>query len=251
MVACALSPLSTSGTRRYPSMITPYLLLGDAEDAGNTRVLKALGVTHVLNAAGSLAPPPGHTTAFMYLHLPLEDTPGQSLEAALVEAVAFIGVARECGGLVLVHCAMGISRSVSCALAFLTHPGGGNLPLAAAATLVMARRPIAMPNSGFRTQLALWEVECRGRSSVAVLEGVSAMWDVREWRTHPVRLREVAVKEGEAEEREKLGWWGRWWGGDAAGKGGGGTKGKGVAPTLPSSSASSIYSSRSTSSSTR
>jgi len=199
--------LIPAGTRRFPTFITPYMLLGDAVDAENLKLLKSLGVTHVLNAAASLPEP--HKESFLYLHLPLDDNASQTLGDHLVEALAFIEDARYMGGVVLVHCAMGISRSVSCSVAHLVHPAGGNMNLANAMSRVVHRRPQALPNMGFRVQLAVFEIECRGSSSVLELETVHNMWDIREWRTHPMRLKELAKREESNAEKGRLGWWGR------------------------------------------
>jgi hypothetical protein len=205
-VPYALSPLSPSATPCYPSFITSFLLLGDARDALNHSQLLRLGVTHVLNAAAHTPPPPFQDD-FFYLHLPLQDTPEQPLLSFLPAAVGFIMDARASGGLVLVHCQMGISRSVACVMAYLCTPGGGGMTLAAAWQHVRARRPISLPNSGFRTQLALWEMANNGgASSVVHLERVEGVWDTREWRGHSDRLRELAREEEAARVLEALGW---------------------------------------------
>ena len=207
-VPYAVSPLAPAAAgAHFPSLVAPYLLLGDARDAANAPLLMRLGVTHVLNAAAHT--PPAHADDYIYLQLPLLDTPEQPLLNFLPAAVAFIHEARASGGLVLVHCQMGISRSVACVLAWLTLREGGDMSLAAAWRHLRARRPCALPNAGFRVALALWELAQRGRSSVLHLEKSDALWDVREWRGHSDRLREVAREEEAAREAARLGWRGR------------------------------------------
>jgi predicted protein tyrosine phosphatase len=193
---------------RYPSFITPALLIGSREDAADAFLLKRLGVTHVLNVAAHLPTPREVAEHFVVLHLPLADTPEQEMGAAFGEATAFIAAAAACGGRVLVHCVAGISRSVAVTLAYFTCPSGGDLPLRAAWALVKRRRAVALPNTGFRVQLALFEVEVRGgRSSVADL--AVDEWDIAAWRAHPERLRLAAIAEEAARENARLGVHGR------------------------------------------
>jgi protein-tyrosine phosphatase len=192
---------------RYPSFITASVLVGSKEDAADVFLLKRLGVTHVLNVAAHLVTPQVVQDQFIHLHLPLADTPEQDMGAAFSAATTFIGGAAACGGRVLVHCVAGISRSVAVTLAYFTCPSGGNLPLRAAWALVKRRRAAALPNTGFRAQLGAFEVEVRGRSSVAGLEVEE--WDVAAWRTHPARLREIALREETAKENARLGPHGR------------------------------------------
>jgi protein-tyrosine phosphatase len=192
---------------RYPSFITPAVLIGAREDAADAFLLKRLGVTHVLNVAANLTPPREVLEQFVHLHLPLSDTPEQDMGAAFAAAATFIGDASRCGGRVLVHCAAGISRSVAVTLAYFTCPSGGDLPLRAAWALVKRRRAAALPNTGFRAQLGAFELEVRGRSSVAFLEVEE--WDVGAWRTHPARQRVIAAAEEVAAENKRLGVRGR------------------------------------------
>ena len=198
-VPYALAPLDPKSVGpHFPTFVAPYLLLGDARDAANARLLLRLGVTHILNVAAGT--PPVHEADFIYLHLPLQDTPEQPLLAFFPAAVAFIMDARDAGGVVLVHCQMGISRSVACVLAFLTFPAGCDMTLERAWTFLHRRRVQALPNVGFRTQLALFEIAERRQCSVLHLEKIDAFWDTREWRTHPDRVREI----GQEEERAKV-----------------------------------------------
>jgi len=73
------------------------------------------------------------------------------------------------------------------------------MTLAAAMAFVAARRPQAMPNAGFRLQLALAEVAARGASSVAALDRVAPLWGATSaWRAHPLRRRLKAEAEAAA-----------------------------------------------------
>jgi len=178
--------------RAGPSAVTPYLLVGDREDAADAALLLRLKVTHILNVATRL-PPPAHAGSFVYRLLPIADTDAQSIRGILPRALAHIRDAHASGGRVLVHCVMGVSRSVTVAAAYLVWARGGALPLARALRLLQARRPCALPNAGFRAQLALWEMEQRGgRSSVADLDAADEPWDCAPWRNHPARAQALA-----------------------------------------------------------
>jgi hypothetical protein len=61
---------------------------------------------------------------------------------------------------VVVHCAMGVSRSASVVLAFLIRHRG--MSLVDALALVRARRFVAYPNKGFLRSLRAFESQCRG-----------------------------------------------------------------------------------------
>lgn len=99
--------------------IVPRLYLGDQHDAGNSGLLEQLGVTHVLNCAREV--PCRFRGRFRYLHLKLMDPDGAFIDH-IPDICRFIRVGRRRGG-VMVHCRMGISRSVSAILAYLCSRG--------------------------------------------------------------------------------------------------------------------------------
>ena len=154
----------------------PYLLVGGREDAEDLPRLLQLGVTHVLNAAASLDAT--HEAHFLYLKLELDDDDDEDVASAFAAAIAFIADAKEGGGTVLVHCVAGMSRSVALVIAWLLYAERMNLR--AALDLVRARRPIALPNPGFRLALARYEVQLAGATSVAGLTGDPA-WNFAPW----------------------------------------------------------------------
>jgi protein-tyrosine phosphatase len=99
--------------------ILPRLYLGDQYDACNHHVLEHAGVTHVLNCAREV--PCSFRSRFRYLHLKLMDPDGAFIDH-IPDICRFIRVGRRRGG-VLVHCRMGISRSVAAILAYLCSRG--------------------------------------------------------------------------------------------------------------------------------
>lgn len=90
-----------------------------------------------------------------YMRIPVDDSPNENLEQYFESAIHFINEAKSNGHAVLVHCAMGISRSATIVLAYLMYTERINLE-AAFKKLVRAR-PIVNPNHGFIMQLIDWQ----------------------------------------------------------------------------------------------
>lgn len=132
--------------------VRPRLFLGSYHAAAPAFLQRA-GVTHVLNCLDATAVAVGdHRTRT----LDLEDEPEQELP--LRAATDFIARAlAEKGAVCLVHCAMGVSRSVACVVAHLLRVEGGTVE--GVLKSVRAARPQAAPNSGFLEQLCAWEAQ--------------------------------------------------------------------------------------------
>jgi hypothetical protein len=121
-----------------------------------------MGITHILNAAASLDSV--FANQFVYLRSELDDDEDEDVVASFEEAFRHIEDAKTSGGAVLVHCVAGMSRSVAIVVAWLIH--GENVSLLNALNMVRSRRPVALPNVGFRLALAQFEVKTLGYSSV-------------------------------------------------------------------------------------
>lgn len=145
-----------------PSCITDWLLLGDREDAADLDGLLHRGVTHVINAARQL--PNSFPQHMHYLKLKLEDSRKQDIRPVFEQAFATIDHARSTGGRVLVHCVAGVSRSATLVLAYLVCRE--RMWLRDAIRFVRQRRYVIKPNTGFLQQLARFEVEVKGASSI-------------------------------------------------------------------------------------
>ncbi|XP_074152859.1 dual specificity protein phosphatase 13A isoform X1 [Sminthopsis crassicaudata] len=144
------------GPGNHMDEVWPNVYIGDLWAARNLKMLQNQGITHVLNAThGVLGVSTGSS---YYCHLPVTyhgiqafDDPAFDLSAFFYEAANFIQGALETpGGKVLVHCAMGLSRSATLVLAFLM--------LRKQLTLVEALRTVSVhrnicPNRGFLSQL--------------------------------------------------------------------------------------------------
>ena len=113
---------------------------------------------------------------FTYLEVAVLDREDQDLKVHFKRCNAFLRkcVARK--NKVLVHCRAGYSRSPGIVLAYLMAEEG--MRLWQAQELVESKR-LVMPNDAFRLQLARYELEIYGESSVADKKG--RWWDFYEW----------------------------------------------------------------------
>jgi protein-tyrosine phosphatase len=141
-----------------PSPIVPGLLLGNVSGSQNRAVLSAAGVTHVVRAIDALgqAMPP-FPEELNYLSIDCLDTDEQNMRQFFERSNAFIAAARREGGVVLVHCRQGKSRSATLVIAFLMMSQGWSFE--EAKTFVKSRRNIAGPNPSFCMQLRLYANE--------------------------------------------------------------------------------------------
>eukprot|EP00882_Tetradesmus_deserticola_P001541 GHRQ01001663.1.p1 GENE.GHRQ01001663.1~~GHRQ01001663.1.p1 ORF type:complete len:239 (+),score=51.99 GHRQ01001663.1:131-847(+) len=135
-----------------PCMLRAGLFIGSSETETNLAALRAVGITHILQAGAELAP--SHAEQFMYKKLQLSDEEDEDLISVSQEACDFINDGRKSGA-VLVHCSQGVSRSAAVLIAYLM--SHGRLSFDTALSHVQQVRPNADPNPGFRLQLQEFE----------------------------------------------------------------------------------------------
>lgn len=138
---------------------TQHLYVGSLAAAEHLSFINSKKITHVLTAAGRLqvqlpSPKPFH------MSIDLADHPSASLFEFIDDALSFCDLALGSGhcqseSALLVHCASGVSRSVSVCLAFLMTRAG--LTYEEALEAVRRNRPVANPNLGFQHQLRFIE----------------------------------------------------------------------------------------------
>ncbi|KAM6347434.1 uncharacterized protein FN964_009504 [Alca torda] len=136
--------------------VWPNLFLGDLVTAHNRFVLWKMGVTHVLNAAHGTAYSHGgqdfYGATIDYYGVPAHDLPSFDISQFFFSAAQFIHNALNTPGAakILVHCAVGVSRSASLVLAYLMI--NHHLSLVEAIKTVKEHRWIS-PNRGFLKHL--------------------------------------------------------------------------------------------------
>jgi len=126
--------------------------------------LSELGVTLVINATYEVpnVEVPEGTVEFIQLHI--NDVVTADMAQHMDRCADRIHEVRSAGGVALVHCALGISRSVTICLAYLVKYEGRTLR--EAYFEVKKKRPIIRPNEGFWRQLIAFEIDKRGRATV-------------------------------------------------------------------------------------
>uniref|UniRef100_A0A8C3KNF3 Dual specificity protein phosphatase n=1 Tax=Calidris pygmaea TaxID=425635 RepID=A0A8C3KNF3_9CHAR len=141
--------------------VWPNLFLGDLVTAHNRFILWKMGVTHVLNAAHGTAYSHGgqdfYGATIDYYGVPAHDLPSFDISQFFFPAAQFIHNALNTpGAKILVHCAVGVSRSASLVLAYLMI--NHHLSLVEAIKTVKEHRWIS-PNRGFLKHLQNLDVQ--------------------------------------------------------------------------------------------
>lgn len=141
---------------RNVSEIIPRLYISDLAFAESPNLLSSHQITHILSTLSNpiFRPPPSLLPKQpTRLQVRIDDLPFAELVAHLPETTDFIREALESSpdARVLVHCAEGISRSVSVVAAYLMAQYGWAPE--EAITFIQTKRGIADPNLGFIQQL--------------------------------------------------------------------------------------------------
>ena len=121
--------------------------------AYNHTTLKVRKVTHILTMCDCL--PPKFPAEYRYKVIEILDEPSAKLSSHFQETGEFIHNAIQGGGVVLVHCFAGVSRSASTVIAYLMRYH--NMTFNQAFAHVRGKRPWINPNTGFVTQLRRYE----------------------------------------------------------------------------------------------
>eukprot|EP00922_Rhytidocystis_sp_ex-Travisia-forbesii_P042419 GHVS01063355.1.p1 GENE.GHVS01063355.1~~GHVS01063355.1.p1 ORF type:complete len:321 (+),score=63.57 GHVS01063355.1:87-1049(+) len=135
-----------------------WLFIGNKEAARNLRCLKSLRIRYVVNATptatnGGLPNYFERDPFFSYCRIPIQDNASENLKPHFETIWEFLETARvREDGNVLVHCNLGVSRSVSlvCSYAIRHLP---QMTFTEILQTIQANRPIAKPNDSFMQQL--------------------------------------------------------------------------------------------------
>lgn len=129
------------------------LYFGSLEAAENRDLLRAHGISHILNVAMYAPNAFVEDTTLTYKYLPILDDPQQDIQQHFETTNDFISEAlasNDGTGSVLVHCMMGISRSATVAIAYMIKEH--KITVEAAVERIRETRWVH-PNYGFRRQL--------------------------------------------------------------------------------------------------
>lgn len=142
--------------------VWPSLYLGDQDIAADRRELSRLCITHILNVSHSKFKGGAEYYEGMnitYKGIEAHDSPTFDMSIHFQSAADFIHQAlRENKGKILVHCAIGVSRSATLVLAYLMiHQ---HMALVEAIKTVQEHRGI-VPNRGFLRQLVVLDNSLR------------------------------------------------------------------------------------------
>ncbi|KAK2743623.1 tyrosine protein phosphatase yvh1 [Onygenales sp. PD_40] len=131
------------------------LYIGGIMALSNKAALKRANITHIVSVL-RLTPEEEKFSSFEHLQIPVDDVADEDILAHFPSTNAFIKSGLESGGGVLVHCAMGKSRSASICIAYFLHRQPGAITPSEALDLIRRSRPLCEPNDGFMEQLELY-----------------------------------------------------------------------------------------------
>ncbi|EZG10007.1 hypothetical protein H106_01019 [Trichophyton rubrum CBS 735.88] len=133
------------------------LYIGGLMALNNKLALERESITHTLTVLRINVDEERFKPFKEHLHIPVDDVDDEDLLQHFPTTNAFIRSGLESGtGGVLVHCAMGKSRSATVCIAYLLHKDPGALTPRGALDLIRRTRPLCEPNDGFMEQLELY-----------------------------------------------------------------------------------------------
>lgn len=146
------------GRFSQPVELLSHVYLGSQLHAESLKILRRHGITHVLNCAGYLGPrekpekSPYEGLGIDYLEFKASDADDYDMTQHFSQAIRYLDKVQQLGGRALVHCAMGINRSVAVAIAYIMWHKK-NWPLLKTVQYVKDRRNLCLSNEGFCVQL--------------------------------------------------------------------------------------------------
>jgi len=144
--------------------VTEYLFVSGREPASSRDMLKAYGITHVVNCTARTCES-FFEDSLTYLNMYLDDTPKSDIDLLLYEVVDFVRQARSKCGKVLIHCEAGVSRSCSFVMGVLI--ASHEMSFKRAFDRVTLVRRVCNPNAGFCSQLIAFAQRFRSITAVS------------------------------------------------------------------------------------
>lgn len=184
------------------SRIKEKIFVGNYRDASNLRFLESNRISHILCCARELQP--YFPEKFKYLTVQAGDVPQFNMGRYFNQGADFIHSGVSNGTGVFIHCAAGVSRSVTLTIAYFMKYQ--NMTVNDALSMIRARRWIANPNPGFMKQLREWEGKLRNDKNRMEQEKVIndlaaeniAASNQRNYQTNTQSKIEESVKFGQA-----------------------------------------------------
>ena len=145
--------------KEYPNEIIPmFLYIGSEDQAHNPQIIRNLKITHILNATTSCK---NIFEGIKYCKVIVHDKEDEKISRYFQKAYEFIEEAMHenqmgANNVVLVHCALGVSRSVTIVIMFLMRTFG--LTLQESLDFIKCHRHRADPNPGFIKQLEQFHI---------------------------------------------------------------------------------------------
>ncbi|KAF8165517.1 protein-tyrosine phosphatase-like protein [Crassisporium funariophilum] len=159
------------GWKNINAVIEHRLFLGNIMAARSTRSLTENRITHILSVCADAIPAELAESGICHKRISVADVDYADLLIHLPAACQFIDQALRSGGVVLVHCVQGISRSAAVVAAYLMW--SRRLRATQALEIVRTARDQIWPNPGFQEQLVLFEL-CQYNPSPA--NGIYTNW---------------------------------------------------------------------------
>ncbi|XP_031572661.1 dual specificity protein phosphatase 14-like, partial [Actinia tenebrosa] len=144
------------------SQITDFLYLGSLRMAMDEEILKAKGITHIINA--TMDESPKYKISIKCMRVKVNDDPECNIGRHFDNVADKIEEVNKKSGRVLVHCVAGVSRSSTLVIAYLMKYQKMNLK--DAYTMVKEKRALINPNRGFWLHLIDYERKLFGKTTV-------------------------------------------------------------------------------------
>ncbi|KKK25869.1 hypothetical protein P175DRAFT_0467184 [Aspergillus ochraceoroseus IBT 24754] len=136
------------------------IYIGGIFSLKNKAALSRANITHVVSVL-RLGKSDTIFADFQHHSIEVDDVDDENLLEHFPSAIKFIQSGLDAGGSVLVHCAMGKSRSATICIAYLLHRQPTAFTPQSALALIRESRPLCEPNTGFMEQLSIYhEMGC-------------------------------------------------------------------------------------------
>nr|CCA13937.1 dual specificity phosphatase putative [Albugo laibachii Nc14] len=178
----------------YPNEILEgFLFLGNMWHAQSRKVIRDLGITHIVNASLDVGNE-FESVGVVYCTVTIKDRPGENISQFFNVVFTFIEDAKRVQhARVLVHCTQGISRSGTLVIMYLMRAHCWSL--VTATNFVLANRGVVYPNAGFLRALMEEEMRLYNGNSITESELDSLLQDQIPDRPLPLEVKDQNASE--------------------------------------------------------